>query len=218
MRFVLWIAIATAFCAIAACGGGAPDQELAAANGLRVVTPDPTAQSGPIVALATELTPEPTPTSVALTLEPTPTPVTVAPTPELTAELIPLPVTPTPSPEPLQPPAPDLPAELVEGMEALIACAGRTEEYWLANGPPPITSELAECLTVKLGVELGLSPGSEATRSKLPEDSAELVEGIQALIACAGQTEEYWLANGPPPITPELTECLTEKLGVELGP
>ena len=85
-----------------------------------------------------------TPTAVRDTLPaanatqmPTGTPTWV---PTLTPELTP---TPTPTPIPL-------PLEVTGGIKALVACAGRDEEYWLRNGPPRMTLELMQCLNAEL--------------------------------------------------------------------
>ena len=56
----------------------------------------------------------------------------------------PLPSTPTPAP---------LPSELTSGVDALIHCAGETVEYWLENGPPVLTADLAACLNTYLAGE-----------------------------------------------------------------
>ena len=71
------------------------------------------------------------------TLLPTSTP-TSAPTVTVT-------VTPTPTATPIP-----LPLELTGGIKALVACAGRDEEYWLRNGPPRMTLELVQCLNAEL--------------------------------------------------------------------
>ena len=55
---------------------------------------------------------------------------------------------PTQIPTPL--PTPPLPAELTSGVDALVHCAGRTVEYWLENGPPTLTGDLAACLNAYL--------------------------------------------------------------------
>ena len=46
----------------------------------------------------------------------------------------------------------------------------------------------------------------------LPPLPLEVTEGVDALVACAGEDREYWLAHGPPTLTAELVECLKEEL------
>ena len=49
----------------------------------------------------------------------------------------------------------------------------------------------------------------------LPLLPVKITDGIDTLIACAGNTREYWLTHGPPKLTAELAECLSDKLGEE---
>ena len=51
------------------------------------------------------------------------------------------------------------------------------------------------------------------TPELLPELPPELTAGIDALIACAGRDEFYWLEHGAPILTPELAECVADELG-----
>lgn len=39
-----------------------------------------------------------------------------------------------------------------------------------------------------------------------------LTVGIDSLIACAGESREYWFEHGPPPLTDELATCLIKQL------
>lgn len=40
----------------------------------------------------------------------------------------------------------------------------------------------------------------------------ELTQGVRALVNCAGQTESYWLENGPPTMNAKLVDCLSQYL------
>lgn len=55
-------------------------------------------------------------------------------------------------------------------------------------------------------------PDSVEPTPTLPPLPLEVTEGMDALVACAGEDSEYWLAHGPPTLTAELVECLKEEL------
>ena len=105
-----------------------------------IATPTP---EGGITAAGVTLYPA-TPTSIprqAAISTPSPIPIRVTP--------IPAPISPTQLSTPA--PTPELPPEATLGVDALIACLGGDRQYWLAQGPPPITDALAECLYQKMG-------------------------------------------------------------------
>ena len=110
------------------------DRQEATVGPTLIVAPD----APPSTQGAQPLTPDPTPL-------PTPPPAPTS-TPSPTHTPIPTPV-PTPTLTPA--PAP-LPSELTSGVDALIHCAGETVEYWLENGPPTLTADLAACLSTYL--------------------------------------------------------------------
>ena len=95
------------------------------------VVPTPTVSPG-----SPPSTPRPQAQTSRSTLLPTPTPALTSPPP--------LPPTPTTAP---------LPSELTSGVDALIHCAGETVEYWLEQGPPILTADLAACLNAYLAEE-----------------------------------------------------------------
>ena len=111
----------------------------------------------PIVIVVTAtptLTPTQTPTLLA---PPIFTPTAVRDTlPAASATQIPM-ATQTPAPTRTVTPTPTLtpiplPLELTGGVKALVACAGRDEEYWLRSGPPRMTLELVQCLNAELEI------------------------------------------------------------------
>ena len=64
------------------------------------------------------------------------------------------------------------------------------------------------------------TPSLSPTPSPEPIDDiplpASLTSGVDALVACAGRDRDYWLQHGPPAMTTELVECLSDILqGVE---
>ena len=95
---------------------------------------------------------EPTSTSVVVpSPAPTPAGITAAGVtlPPATATPIPtIPSRPTPT---VAVPTPALAPELTSGVDALVACLGGSREYWLSQGPPPLTDALVECLNQQLG-------------------------------------------------------------------
>ena len=39
-----------------------------------------------------------------------------------------------------------------------------------------------------------------------------LTQGVEALISCQGNTQEYWLEHGPPEMTDDLVQCINDFL------
>ena len=60
------------------------------------------------------------------------------------------PATPTPAP----PPGLEFDSELTGGVQAMVACAGRTEAYWLEHGPPRLDAALVDCINSYMEVSL----------------------------------------------------------------
>ena len=94
------------------------------------------------------------------------------------------------------------------------------EPYIAAN--TPITEALRAVFTPTPTPTLNPTPTPQTTpvltfipTPVLPTLSVKLTDGIDTLIACAGNTREYWLTHGPPKLTAELVECLSDKLGKE---
>ena len=57
-----------------------------------------------------------------------------------------------------------------------------------------------------------LAPTPSPTPELPLELPSEVTSGIRALIACAGESEAYWLEHGPPELTPALAQCLSEEM------
>ena len=118
------------FVALAACGQGAVSSSPEVVPGAATAT---------VIPWATPTAPSmaaPLPTNVFLS--------TPAPAPLSTN-------VPTPTATQAPAPTPELPPELTAGIDALIACAGRDETYWLEHGAPILTPELVQCVAEELG-------------------------------------------------------------------
>ena len=109
-----------------------------------------------------------------------------------------------------------------------VACASSTTpEPTPTELPDPITSKPTATPNKEFEEAVGemiLTPAARSKEQNRPtsifDPTATLVptlvmplpvsatQGVDALIFCVGQTEAYWLENGPPPMTEEMVECL----------
>ena len=84
---------------------------------------------------------------------------------------------------------------------------GNMEPRWLAA-----SLGAAQGTTAAQQRPVAIIPTPSPTPQLPLELPLEVTSGMKALVACAGESEAYWLEHGPPKLTPALAQCLSEKM------